>query len=43
MFPFLFPLFSFFDDYWYYIYHSNSYRNLDVFRDGLVFMYIANS
>lgn len=41
--PFLSPLFIFFDDYWYYIYHNDLYTNLVTMQDFLVFMYVVNS
>ena len=39
---FLTPVFGLFDDYWFYIYHQNSFKGLEILPNILVFMYIVN-
>ena len=39
---FLTPLFGLFDDYWFYIYHQNNFKGLEILPNILVFMYIVN-
>lgn len=39
---FLTPLFGLFDDYWFYIYHQNGFKGLEILPNILVFMYIVN-
>lgn len=39
---FLTPIFGLFDDYWYYIYHQNTFKELEILPNFLVFMYIVN-
>jgi hypothetical protein len=42
MLGFLSPLFGLFDDYWFYIYHNNTWQNFTIFPDLLVLMYVVN-
>jgi hypothetical protein len=40
--PVLMPLFSFFDDYWYYIYHEDTYKQLLITPGFIGTMYLMN-
>ena len=39
---FMSPVFGLFDDYWFYIYHQNTWDNFFIFPDLLVIMYTVN-